>query len=207
MREGYPYPHPDHSYPDRAAADNPCIAGDARQPALKDPRGRLPRLLALVADWLVPPENPSRVILGVIVTGALLAAESGVHDTYLDTFASGAIAAALYWLAHAYADVLGRRLHDRRRLTPGALWHSLAHEWAVVRGAGIPLLALLIAAAAGADRETGVTIAVWTAAVSLATLELVAAARAGGSRGELAAEAAIGVAMGLAIIALKALVH
>ena len=174
---------------------------------MKGPRGQVPRALVLMADWLVPPENPSRVILGVIVTGALLAAESGVHDTYLDTFLSGVVAAALYWLAHAYADVLGRRLHDRQRLTAGALWHSLAREWAVVRGAGIPLLALLIAAAAGADRETGVTIAVWSAAISLATLELVAAARAGGSRGELAVEAAIGVAMGLAIIVLKALVH
>ena len=49
-------------------------------------------------------------MLGVIVIGALLAAESGLHETYLDTFASGGIAAALYWLAHAYSDVLGRRL-------------------------------------------------------------------------------------------------
>ncbi len=147
------------------------------------------------------------MILGVIVTGALLAAESGVHDTYGETFASGVITAALYWLAHAYSDVLGRRLHDRRQLTPGALGRSLGHEAAVVRGAAIPLVALLIAAAAGADRETGVTIAVWSAAVSLAALELIAAARAGGSRSELLAETVIGVAMGFAIIVLKSIAH
>jgi VIT1/CCC1 family predicted Fe2+/Mn2+ transporter len=157
------------------------------------------------ADWLAPAENPSRVVLGVIVTGALLAAESGLHDTYLETFASGALAAALYWLAHAYADVLGRRLRSNRRLTAHELGQSLIHEGAVVRGAAIPLVALLIAAAAGADRETGVDIAVWTAAGSIVVLELVAGLRSRATRAEIMIEAAVGIVIGLGVIALKAL--
>lgn len=165
------------------------------------------RALVASVEWFVPPENPSRVVLGVIVTGALLAAESGLHETYLDTFASGAVAAALYWVAHAYSDVLGRRLESRERLTAAELLISLRHEWAVIRGAAIPLVALLVAALFGAERETGVTVAVWAAAASIAALEMVAALRSHATRGELAFEMAVGIGMGLAVIALKAIVH
>ncbi len=171
------------------------------------PPGPLARVLAGAADRLAPPENPSRVVLGVIVIGALLAAESGLHETYLAVFTSGVITATLYWLAHAYSDVLGRRLHSDERLTPSSLGHSLVQEWAVIRGAAIPLVALAVAAIAGADRESGVTIAVWSAAVSIAVLEIVAALRSHATRTELVLETAIGLAMGLAVIALKAVVH
>lgn len=163
------------------------------------------RALSTSADWLAPADNPSRVVLGLIVTGALLAAESGLHDNYLETFASGALAALLYWLAHAYADVLGRRLRSSRRLTARELGESFLHESAVIRGAAIPLFALLIAAIAGADRETGVSIAIWTAAGSIVVLELIAGLRSHATRGEILLEAAVGITMGLGVIALKAL--
>jgi hypothetical protein len=161
--------------------------------------------LATSADWLAPAGNPSRVVLGVIVTGALLAAESSLHDTYLETFASGALAAVIYWIAHAYSDVLGRRLRSDRRLTARELGESFVHEAAVVRGAAIPLVALLIAAILGADRETGVSIAVWTAAGSIVVLEVIAGVRSHATRGEILLEAAVGITMGLGVITLKAL--
>jgi len=141
------------------------------------------------------------------VTSALLAAESGLHETYLATFASAALGAVLYWVAHAYADVLGRRLHSRRRLTPGELGRSLLHESAVARGAAIPLVALLIAAATGAGQETGVTVAIWTGVASIVVLEMIAGLRSDASRGGLLLEACVGIGMGLGVIALKAIVH
>jgi hypothetical protein len=143
----------------------------------------------------------------VIVIGALLAAESGRHESYLDTFASAAIAAALYWVAHSYAGVLGRRLSTGERLTTGALLDALAHDWALIRGASIPVLALAISALAGATQETAVTAAVWSSIVSLAAFELIAGLRSGANRGELALEVGVGVAMGLAILALKIVLH
>jgi VIT1/CCC1 family predicted Fe2+/Mn2+ transporter len=155
----------------------------------------------------VPAANPSGAVYGVIVIGALLAAESGRHESYLDTFASAAIAAALYWVAHSYAGVLGRRLSTGERLTAAALLDALAHDWALIRGASIPLLALAIAALTGAAQETAVTAAVWSSIVSLAVFELIAGLRSGASRGELALEVGVGVAMGLAILALKIVLH
>jgi hypothetical protein len=155
----------------------------------------------------VPAENPSGAVYGVIVIGALLAAESGQHENFLDTVASAAIATALYWVAHSYATVLGRRLSDHERLTAGALMRALGHDWALVRGAAIPLLALLIAWAAGVSLQTAVTAAVWSAVASLIAFELIASLRSRASAGELVLEVGVGVAMGVAILALKIVLH
>jgi hypothetical protein len=164
-------------------------------------------LLARVADRIAPAENPSGVVYGIIVIGALLAAESGRHESYLDTVASTVIAAALYWLAHAYANVLGHRLTLQQRLTASALVRALGHDWAIVRGAALPLLALVLAWATGAALQTAVTAALWSAIASLIAFELIAGIRSRASTGELALEVGVGAAMGVAILALKIVLH
>jgi hypothetical protein len=156
---------------------------------------------------IVPAENPAGAIYGVIVIGALLAGESGRHETYLDTISSAVVAAALYWLAHAYAGVLGRRLSNGERLTARALAHGLWRDLAVIRGAAIPLIALVLAAACGAGVQAAVTTALWSAVASLVGLELLAGLRSGASRGELVLDVTVGLAMGLAILTLKILLH
>jgi len=155
----------------------------------------------------VPAENPSGVVYGMIVIGALLAAESGRHESYLDTLGSALIAAALYWLAHAYASVLGRRLATQEPLTAKALRGALVHDWALVRGAAIPLLVLLLAWATGAAQATAVTAALWSVVVSLIAFELIAGIRSKATSGELALEVGVGVALGLGILALKIVLH
>ena len=160
-----------------------------------------------MADGIVPAENPSGVIYGIIAIGALLAAESGRHETYVDTVASAVIAACLYWLAHAYATVLGRRLLHRELLTAKTLWHALIHDWAIFRGAAVPLAALVIAWAAGAAQETAVTAALWCAVATVVLFELVAGLRSRARPAELALEVGIGLVMGLGILALKILLH
>jgi TM2 domain-containing membrane protein YozV len=147
------------------------------------------------------------VIYGIIVIAALLAAESGRHETYLDTVASAAIATALYWLAHAYAELLGRRLALQHRLSLGTLARALAHDWAIVRGATLPLLVLVIAWVTGAAQQTAVTAALWSAIASLVAFELIAGVRAHAGARELALEGCVGAAMGIAILALKIVLH
>jgi hypothetical protein len=152
---------------------------------------------------LVPAGNAAGVVYGVITVGALMAAESGRHETYLDTVVSALIATLLYWLAHAYADLLGRRLATGERLTAATLMRALAHDWAIVRGAALPLAALVIAWVVGASQEDGVTAALRTAVVTIVLFELIAGLRAKSTPGELALKGAVGVTMGLAILALK----
>jgi hypothetical protein len=123
------------------------------------------RFAGSFADLLMPSEDASRAIYGLILIGALLAAESG------------------------------------------SVMRGMISDLALIRGAAIPLVALALAALLGATEETAVTIAVWSAVVSLALLELLAGLRAGASRGELALETGIGLAMGLGILSLKAVLH
>jgi hypothetical protein len=149
----------------------------------------------------------------VITIGALLAAESGRHEGYPDTIGSAVIALGLYWLAHAYASVLGERIAAEERLTPRVLARALAHDLAIVRGAAIPLLALLLAWVLGAAQATAVNAALWSAVACVVAFELLAGLRSRAGRrhsigaGELVLEAGVGITLGLAILALKALLH
>jgi hypothetical protein len=161
----------------------------------------------LTSKRLVPAGNAAGVVYGVITVGALMAAESGRHESYVDTIASALIATLLYWLAHAYADLLGRRLATGERLTAATLARALAHDWAIVRGAALPLLALVIAWIVGASQEAGLTAALRTAVVTVVVFEVVAGIRAKSTPGELLLKAAVGVTMGLAILALKGILR
>lgn len=136
-----------------------------------------------------------------------MAAESGRYETYPDTVASVLVATALYWLAHSYADVLGRRLATFERLTARALRDAAMHEFAIVRGAAIPLLALLISWALGASQQTAVTAALWSSVASLFVFELIAGVRSRASRREIVLETAVGALLALGIVFLKSLLH
>jgi len=164
-------------------------------------------LLGRAIDWIEPARNPASVIYGVLAIGALLAAESGRHESYADTLGSVLIALCLYWLAHAYADVLGHRLQTHERLSAKALWQALIDEAAILAGAVLPLLALALTWALGVALATGVEVALWSAVASLIGFELLAGIRARATPGELLLDAGVGVAMGLAILALKVVLH
>jgi hypothetical protein len=160
-----------------------------------------------IAGWLVPERNSAGAVYGLITIGALLAAESGLRETYAKTIGSAAIAVVLYWFAHSYADVLGLRLTEQRRLGWRELWHTFAQDWAIARGAAVPLLALLVAWAVGASQTTAVTAAVWTVVASLIAFEVAAGVRSRAKPVELVFQVVVGVTMGLAILALRALLH
>src|SRR5258705_469813 len=92
-----------------------------------------PELWAICAS-VSPPGSGAGIVYGVITVGALMAAESGRHESYVDAIASAVFATLLYWLAHAYADLLGSRLDTGEHLTVRTLGRALAHDWAIVRG-------------------------------------------------------------------------
>lgn len=160
-----------------------------------------------IAEWILRGGAPERVVYGTILIGALIAAESGVHDSYVDKVGSTLLALTIYWLAHAYSTVLGRRIATHERLRQGALRRAMAHDWGIVRGASIPLLAIVACWVAGASQATAVDVAVWAAVVSLIAFELVAGLRSGSTSRELILECSVGMAMGVAILALKSLAH
>jgi hypothetical protein len=76
-----------------------------------------------------------------------------------------------------------------------------------VRGATLPVLVLAVAWAAGAAQHTAVLIALWSAIAGIACLELLAGLRSRASPRELALEVSVGAAFGVAILALKIVLH
>lgn len=160
-----------------------------------------------MAEWIVPERNPAGAVYGLITIGALLAAESGLRETYPETVGSVSIAVVLYWFAHSYADVLGLRLTEQRRLSGQELLHTFIQDWSIVRGASAPLFALLVAWAAGAEQVTAVTAAVWTAVIGLVAFEVAAGVRSKAKPAELLVEVVVGAMMGVALLVLRALLH
>jgi VIT1/CCC1 family predicted Fe2+/Mn2+ transporter len=99
--------------------------------------------------------------------------------------------------------VLGRRLQRHERLTATALVRSLGQERALLRGAAIPILALVVAWAAGASQADAIAAALYSTVAALVVFELVAAVRSHASPAETALEVSVGLGMGLAILSLK----
>jgi hypothetical protein len=160
-----------------------------------------------LAAWIVPEHNPAGAVYGLITLGALLAAESGLRDTYLETIGSAALAVVLYWFAHSYSDVLGLRLDEHGSFSWAELGRTFGRDWAIAKGASVPLLALLVAWVAGASQATGVTAAVWTTVACLIAFELAAGIRSHARPLELVFEVLVGASMGTGILVLRALLH
>jgi hypothetical protein len=155
----------------------------------------------------VPEENPAAAVYGLVAIGAVLAAESGQHPSHLDTFLSAVLSACMYWLLHAYATLLGRRLSSTERLTPRSLFRALGHDWALMRGAALPLATLLLAWGLGTTQQDAVTLALWSVVVGILVFELMAGVREHASASELALQTAFGLVLGLSVLALRVILH
>jgi hypothetical protein len=160
-----------------------------------------------LAAWIVPERNPAGAVYGLITVGALLAAESGLRDTYPETVGTAALAMMLYWFAHSYSDVLGLRLDEDESFSWTEIWNTFVRDWSIAKGAGVPLLVLLVAWATGASQTTGLTAAVWSIVACLIAFELAAGIRSHARPLELVFEALVGAGMGVGILVLRALLH
>lgn len=166
-----------------------------------------PKRIHRIAGWISPERYPEGVIYGLLTVGALLAAESGLKETYPETVGSIAIAVTLYWFAHSYADVLGLRLSKQERLGWDELRDTFIQDFSIIRGAVMPLAAVLVAWAVGASQTTAVTAGVWTVIGSLIAFELAAGVRSQAKPIELVFDVSMGTTLGLGILALRVLLH
>lgn len=146
-------------------------------------------------------------IYGLITAGALMAAESARSETYAETIAAVALAAALYWLAHAYGEFASWRLLEGRRMTLTNLGHALWRELPVLLGAVLPLLVLAVAWIAGASLSIGITAGLWAIVVAIVVIELVAGVRARLAGWELVVQSLLGAVLGLIVLSLRLVLH
>jgi hypothetical protein len=149
--------------------------------------------------------NGEGVITGTVVSTAVIAAAAGhLEETHLVIAILGT--AFIYWLAHLHARTLGDSVKHRTHPVD-ALKEALAETWPILAAACVPAIILIVIQVLGVKLLTGAWIAVIASTVLLTIYSFFAGRRGGlGLRGSLAS-AAVGAALGILIIVLKANLH
>lgn len=173
------------------------------------PPSTAPRRIRRLAAWLVAVAagNAEGAVYGTVMIGVLLAAEDARRETYAETIGATAVVVVLYWMTSLYTHILGVRLRTHERLGGAIFWRSLVHELPVIEGAVIPVGVLALAWATGAPLTSGVRAAVYATAISIVVLEIAAGrgSQPGGASVWLRATA--GALAGLAVVAVKVILH
>jgi hypothetical protein len=144
-------------------------------------------------------------IYGAIITASVMAAAGGSLPTTA-LAVSVLITLIVYWLAEQYAEILGRQAAHGHLPTWGTVREDLATGWPIVSASFAPLVALVLARAAGASpsaaANTGVGLAI--ALLTLYGWSAGRAAQLGGWR--LVGATCVATVLGLVMVVLKNLV-
>lgn len=146
-------------------------------------------------------------IYGLITVGALVAAESARHETYLETEIAVALAALVVWIAHSYAESASWRVREGKPLSTHEIGRTMVRELPILAGASIPAVAVFVAWLAGADLSSGITVGLWAVAGSIVAVEILAGVRAQLSGRDLLVQSAIGGLLGVLVLLLRLVLH
>jgi hypothetical protein len=83
----------------------------------------------------------------------------------------------------------------------------MSHEFAILTGAALPLIVVLIWWAGGADLNSALSAGVWTAAITIVAANVLAGFRANLSGADLVFQTSIGALLGIGILVLKLIYH
>jgi hypothetical protein len=151
--------------------------------------------------------NPASAIYGTLVTAGVLVARGAGDRDVVELCLTVGGTLLVFWLGHAYTDLLGGAVATGQRTGPAALIHALRVEWPIVESGVLPVAATLLARGAGASANSAVL-----AGLLIAVVEICLWAVLAGRRLQLTPLARVSYVivsglLGLAIIALKALLH
>lgn len=151
--------------------------------------------------------NFAAAIYGSILVAALVSTLDAEHATASAMSIAVLTTMVVFWIAHVWADAIGERLAEPGPLSLARLRSLARVQWPIVESAAAPLVALLLAAAGVWSLHTGVDVA-----LALSVLQLVAWGMATGLRASARWQVALlsGLVdglLGVAIVALKTLVH
>ena len=166
---------------------------------------RLRVFIERVLWWVDPEDHPAGVIYGIVIVGSVIAVESAAHPSAArETFAT-VLVLIIYWMAHAYSEMMGERFRTSRPLDWGHAKATLRHEAAIMRGASLPIVAMIVAVIAGATADTTAWVGIIAAMLSLSCVALLGGMRAHLRPWPLAAQALVGIVFGVAIGGVRAM--
>jgi len=144
-------------------------------------------------------------IYGAIITAAILDTAGG-HVATGTLVASVVVTLLVYWIAEEYAEVLGEQAGGGRLPSRASIRDSLISTWPMVTASYLPLLAVVLAALAGAPKLTAANVGL-VVAIVLLTVHGWLAGRAAQLKGrKLLFATSVAAVLGLVMILLKDLV-
>jgi hypothetical protein len=150
-------------------------------------------------------ESTAAGIYGVIVGSSVMAASHAHTAVAVDL--AVLVTLVIYWGAERYARVVAQRIHDGHRPDRSQLRHQLTTGWEMVSATTVPLVVLVIVRLFGAE----VYVAILSALTCSTVLLFVAGWEIGRdgklTRAERLVSAATAATFGVALIALKMLLH
>jgi hypothetical protein len=152
--------------------------------------------------------NPARAIYGTILVMAVISALS--HDDGIgaaELIAGVAATTLVFWVAHVYAEILGRRLEGEAQFSWPHVREVMRDEWPIVESALLPVLGLLLGVVGLVDTDTAVNIAIAAGVVELFAWGIAAGRKLELSTGATIVAGVVNGGLGLVIVVLKVLVH
>ena len=144
-------------------------------------------------------------IYGAIITAAILDTAGG-HVSTAALAVSVVVTLLVYWIAEEYAEVLGEQAAGGQLPSRASIQGALVSTWPMVTASYLPLLAVVLAAVAGASELTAANVGLVVAIVLLTVHGWLAGRAAQLQRGKLLVATAIAAGLGLVMILLKDLV-
>lgn len=165
------------------------------------------------SEWLrstwsrVGTSNVTAALYGAVVSAGLLSvADEDVSPTP-GLLAGTAGALVVFWLAHAYTQVLGTRPDNASGSLMSHMVHTAGHDFPLVLG-GLPALALVGAAVlAGVRPDTAVMVVILITGVVLTVGGYVFGRRCGARGWDLVRETLTGSLLGAGILILEIFAH
>jgi hypothetical protein len=153
-------------------------------------------------------EGLATAIYGSILSTALIAAYSEDSGGDAGQIAIAVLVAALvFWVAHAYADLLAHGVVYRSSGSLARFRDELVAEWPMVTGALLPILPLLLSPLGVLSDDAAEDVAIATGVALLGVVGMIIAVRRGSGLVGIAFSAASSAMFGVIVVTLKALVH
>jgi len=157
------------------------------------------------ASGPMPVREASSIAIGLVVSGSVIAAAAGQQPPLLALCVGIVGSVVVYWLAGVYAATLASGIRSGQRIFRGAL-QIAGRSWPVPASSFLPVSALIIASALGADIGAAATIALLVSIAVLFAYGYLAGRAAGLSRSGRLWSALVGAALGVGLLVLKGVV-
>jgi hypothetical protein len=146
-------------------------------------------------------------VYGSVLAAALLGAMRHTHADARAATISLLGSMLVFWLAHAWSEVIGERVADGRLFERERVGEIARAEWPLVEAAIVPAVPLLLAWAGAWSRDLGVDLA-----LGISVLQLVGWGAAAGHRSQTSWPVALLIgavdgALGIGIVALELVIH